>query len=147
MCAIAFVCVSLYTCCSAACDSCLPPRRWSVHLSLSTACGDTRLTPEWTASLLKVSLKGPGCWRRDQQAAARHRYFTSDRPRNKKTNKITHRASGGGGIIHLTVCVCVSSELKSHREPMLTCELCGREDFAYVFKRSKRFCSTGCAKR
>ncbi|KAM7405449.1 hypothetical protein PAMP_012711 [Pampus punctatissimus] len=30
---------------------------------------------------------------------------------------------------------------------MLTCELCGRVDFAYVFKRSKRFCSTVCAKR
>ncbi|CAK6968729.1 polyhomeotic-like protein 2 [Scomber scombrus] len=30
---------------------------------------------------------------------------------------------------------------------MLTCELCGRVDFAYIFKRSKRFCSTVCAKR
>ncbi|KAM7411029.1 hypothetical protein PAMA_021148 [Pampus argenteus] len=38
-------------------------------------------------------------------------------------------------------------ELKSQQEPMLTCELCGRVDFAYVFKRSKRFCSTVCAKR
>ncbi|XP_044068770.1 polyhomeotic-like protein 2 [Siniperca chuatsi] len=38
-------------------------------------------------------------------------------------------------------------ELKAQQEPMLTCELCGRVDFAYVFKRSKRFCSTVCAKR
>ncbi|XP_030277783.1 polyhomeotic-like protein 2 isoform X4 [Sparus aurata] len=40
-----------------------------------------------------------------------------------------------------------SKELKAQREPMLTCELCGRVDFAYIFKRSKRFCSTVCAKR
>uniref|UniRef100_A0A3B4BHF1 Polyhomeotic homolog 2b (Drosophila) n=1 Tax=Periophthalmus magnuspinnatus TaxID=409849 RepID=A0A3B4BHF1_9GOBI len=32
-------------------------------------------------------------------------------------------------------------------EPMLTCELCGKVDFASAFKRSKRFCSTVCAKR
>ncbi|KAL4604972.1 polyhomeotic-like protein 2 isoform X2 [Arapaima gigas] len=32
-------------------------------------------------------------------------------------------------------------------EPTLTCELCGLVDFAYKFKRSKRFCSTLCAKR
>ncbi|XP_047453527.1 polyhomeotic-like protein 2 [Mugil cephalus] len=38
-------------------------------------------------------------------------------------------------------------ELKAQQEPMLTCELCGRVDFAYIFKRSKRFCSTVCAKR
>ncbi|XP_035806318.1 polyhomeotic-like protein 2 isoform X2 [Amphiprion ocellaris] len=38
-------------------------------------------------------------------------------------------------------------EIKSQQEPMLTCELCGRVDFAYIFKRSKRFCSTVCAKR
>ncbi|XP_042348229.1 polyhomeotic-like protein 2 [Plectropomus leopardus] len=38
-------------------------------------------------------------------------------------------------------------EFKAQQEPMLTCELCGRMDFAYVFKRSKRFCSTVCAKR
>ncbi|XP_041654757.1 polyhomeotic-like protein 2 [Cheilinus undulatus] len=38
-------------------------------------------------------------------------------------------------------------ELKAHQEPMLTCELCGRVDFAYAFKKSKRFCSTVCAKR
>lgn len=38
-------------------------------------------------------------------------------------------------------------ELKAQQEPMLTCELCGKVDFAYVFKRSKRFCSTVCAKR
>ncbi|CAK7321108.1 polyhomeotic-like protein 2 isoform X3 [Vulpes vulpes] len=29
----------------------------------------------------------------------------------------------------------------------LKCELCGRLDFAYKFKRSKRFCSMACAKR
>ncbi|XP_029995338.1 polyhomeotic-like protein 2 [Sphaeramia orbicularis] len=38
-------------------------------------------------------------------------------------------------------------EVKPQQEPMLTCELCGRVDFAYIFKRSKRFCSTFCAKR
>ncbi|XP_029575994.1 polyhomeotic-like protein 2 isoform X2 [Salmo trutta] len=38
-------------------------------------------------------------------------------------------------------------ELKQQEEPTLTCELCGRVDFAYNFKRSKRFCSTVCAKR
>ncbi|KAK1885719.1 Polyhomeotic-like protein 2 [Dissostichus eleginoides] len=38
-------------------------------------------------------------------------------------------------------------ELKAQQEPMLTCELCGRVDFSYVFKRSKRFCSNVCAKR
>ncbi|XP_058259897.1 polyhomeotic-like protein 2b isoform X3 [Hemibagrus wyckioides] len=32
-------------------------------------------------------------------------------------------------------------------EPKLTCELCGRVDFAYKFKGSKRFCSVVCAKR
>lgn len=31
--------------------------------------------------------------------------------------------------------------------PKLKCELCGRVDFAYKFKRSKRFCSMACAKR
>ncbi|XP_041859083.1 polyhomeotic-like protein 2 [Melanotaenia boesemani] len=40
-----------------------------------------------------------------------------------------------------------SKDLKTQQEPMLTCELCGRVDFAYIFKRSKRFCSTVCAKR
>uniref|UniRef100_A0A3Q2YD68 Polyhomeotic homolog 2a (Drosophila) n=1 Tax=Hippocampus comes TaxID=109280 RepID=A0A3Q2YD68_HIPCM len=39
------------------------------------------------------------------------------------------------------------SDLKARQEPMLTCELCGKVDFAYIFKRSKRFCSTLCAKR
>ncbi|XP_051909821.1 polyhomeotic-like protein 2 isoform X1 [Hippocampus zosterae] len=38
-------------------------------------------------------------------------------------------------------------DLKARQEPMLTCELCGKVDFAYIFKRSKRFCSTLCAKR
>lgn len=36
-------------------------------------------------------------------------------------------------------------ELK--QDSMLTCEFCGRVDFASVFKKSKRFCSTVCAKR
>ncbi|XP_061648251.1 polyhomeotic-like protein 2 isoform X1 [Phyllopteryx taeniolatus] len=40
-----------------------------------------------------------------------------------------------------------SKDLKAHQEPMLTCELCGKVDFAYIFRRSKRFCSTLCAKR
>uniref|UniRef100_A0AAQ4QLR0 Polyhomeotic-like protein 2 n=1 Tax=Gasterosteus aculeatus aculeatus TaxID=481459 RepID=A0AAQ4QLR0_GASAC len=40
-----------------------------------------------------------------------------------------------------------AKEPKAQKEPMLTCELCGKVDFAYVFKRSKRFCSTVCAKR
>ncbi|XP_043085459.1 polyhomeotic-like protein 2 [Puntigrus tetrazona] len=39
-------------------------------------------------------------------------------------------------------------ELNSQNaEPMLSCEFCGAVDFAYNFKRSKRFCSTVCAKR
>ncbi|XP_036390145.1 polyhomeotic-like protein 2 isoform X1 [Megalops cyprinoides] len=39
-------------------------------------------------------------------------------------------------------------ELKEQEEePMLKCELCGLVDFASNFKRSKRFCSTVCAKR
>ncbi|XP_037540492.1 polyhomeotic-like protein 2 [Nematolebias whitei] len=40
-----------------------------------------------------------------------------------------------------------SKDLKAPPEPTLTCELCGKVDFAYIFKRSKRFCSTVCAKR
>ncbi|XP_067302393.1 polyhomeotic-like protein 2 isoform X3 [Pseudorasbora parva] len=32
-------------------------------------------------------------------------------------------------------------------EPVLSCEFCGSVDFAFNFKRSKRFCSTVCAKR
>ncbi|XP_056124111.1 polyhomeotic-like protein 2 isoform X2 [Rhinichthys klamathensis goyatoka] len=32
-------------------------------------------------------------------------------------------------------------------EPVLACEFCGNLDFAFNFKRSKRFCSTVCAKR
>uniref|UniRef100_A0A8C6L6B5 Polyhomeotic homolog 2a (Drosophila) n=2 Tax=Nothobranchius TaxID=28779 RepID=A0A8C6L6B5_NOTFU len=39
------------------------------------------------------------------------------------------------------------SDVPAQQEPMLTCELCGKVDFAYIFKRSKRFCSTVCAKR
>uniref|UniRef100_A0A3B3SDH6 Polyhomeotic homolog 2a (Drosophila) n=1 Tax=Paramormyrops kingsleyae TaxID=1676925 RepID=A0A3B3SDH6_9TELE len=39
-------------------------------------------------------------------------------------------------------------ELKEQEdEATLKCELCGLVDFAYKFKRSKRFCSTLCAKR
>ncbi|KAM3617696.1 uncharacterized protein V6R79_009837 [Siganus canaliculatus] len=41
----------------------------------------------------------------------------------------------------------LTKESKAQQEPMLTCELCGKMDFAYIFKRSKRFCSTVCAKR
>ncbi|KAI4881293.1 hypothetical protein NFI96_032554 [Prochilodus magdalenae] len=42
----------------------------------------------------------------------------------------------------------LSQELKNQEEePTLSCELCGKVDFAYNFKRSKRFCSTVCAKR
>ncbi|TSM04815.1 Polyhomeotic-like protein 2 [Bagarius yarrelli] len=33
------------------------------------------------------------------------------------------------------------------KEATLSCELCGKVDFASTFKRSKRFCSTVCAKR
>ncbi|XP_028663615.1 polyhomeotic-like protein 2 isoform X5 [Erpetoichthys calabaricus] len=43
------------------------------------------------------------------------------------------------------------AEVKNPEEeedaPKLKCELCGRVDFAYKFKRSKRFCSMACAKR
>ncbi|XP_056304985.1 polyhomeotic-like protein 2 isoform X2 [Danio aesculapii] len=38
-------------------------------------------------------------------------------------------------------------ELNNQPEPVLTCEFCGNVDFAFNFKRSKRFCSTVCAKR
>uniref|UniRef100_A0A8C6XWB8 Polyhomeotic homolog 2 n=1 Tax=Naja naja TaxID=35670 RepID=A0A8C6XWB8_NAJNA len=38
-------------------------------------------------------------------------------------------------------------ESKDEVSPKLKCELCGRLDFAYKFKRSKRFCSMACAKR
>ncbi|XP_026915550.1 polyhomeotic-like protein 2 isoform X3 [Acinonyx jubatus] len=39
-------------------------------------------------------------------------------------------------------------ESKEEGTPLkLKCELCGRVDFAYKFKRSKRFCSMACAKR
>ncbi|XP_051515961.1 polyhomeotic-like protein 2 isoform X2 [Myxocyprinus asiaticus] len=39
-------------------------------------------------------------------------------------------------------------ELKNlDEEPTLSCEFCGNIDFAYNFRRSKRFCSTVCAKR
>ncbi|XP_051517238.1 polyhomeotic-like protein 2 isoform X3 [Myxocyprinus asiaticus] len=36
---------------------------------------------------------------------------------------------------------------KLDEEPRLSCEFCGIIDFAYNFRRSKRFCSTVCAKR
>lgn len=40
------------------------------------------------------------------------------------------------------------TESKEEGTPLkLKCELCGRVDFAYKFKRSKRFCSMACAKR
>ncbi|KAG8431810.1 hypothetical protein GDO86_019859 [Hymenochirus boettgeri] len=38
-------------------------------------------------------------------------------------------------------------ESKNEEPPKLKCELCGRVDFEYKFKRSKRFCSMACAKR
>lgn len=38
-------------------------------------------------------------------------------------------------------------ELNDQPEPVLSCEFCGNVDFAFNFKRSKRFCSTVCAKR
>uniref|UniRef100_H3CCN0 SAM domain-containing protein n=2 Tax=Tetraodon nigroviridis TaxID=99883 RepID=H3CCN0_TETNG len=38
------------------------------------------------------------------------------------------------------------SVLKGLQEPRLTCELCGKVDFASIFKRPRRFCSA-CAKR
>lgn len=41
----------------------------------------------------------------------------------------------------------LQQQQQQQEEPTLTCELCGRVDFAYIFKRSKRFCSTVCAKR
>eukprot|EP00066_Takifugu_rubripes_P001627 XP_003962949.1 PREDICTED: polyhomeotic-like protein 2 [Takifugu rubripes] len=52
------------------------------------------------------------------------------------------RHSGDGEMDGLS-----ARALKVQQEPMLTCELCGKVDFAYIFKRSKRFCSTVCAKR
>ncbi|XP_061826135.2 polyhomeotic-like protein 2 [Nerophis lumbriciformis] len=39
------------------------------------------------------------------------------------------------------------NDSKCPQEAALTCELCGKVDFAFVFRRSKRFCSTVCAKR
>ena len=39
-------------------------------------------------------------------------------------------------------------ESKEKGTPLkLKCELCGHVDFAYKFKRYKRFCSMACAKR
>ncbi|TRY89356.1 hypothetical protein DNTS_015295 [Danionella cerebrum] len=40
-----------------------------------------------------------------------------------------------------------TTALEEAEEPKLTCELCGWQDFASKFKRSKRFCSMVCAKR
>ncbi|CAF90763.1 unnamed protein product [Tetraodon nigroviridis] len=40
----------------------------------------------------------------------------------------------------------LSTLLKGLQEPRLTCELCGKVDFASIFKRPRRFCSA-CAKR
>ncbi|KAM4652657.1 polyhomeotic-like protein 2 isoform 2-T4 [Discoglossus pictus] len=43
---------------------------------------------------------------------------------------------------------CPTAESKDDKDPpKLKCELCGRVDFEYKFKRSKRFCSMACAKR
>uniref|UniRef100_A0A3B3SDK7 Polyhomeotic homolog 2a (Drosophila) n=1 Tax=Paramormyrops kingsleyae TaxID=1676925 RepID=A0A3B3SDK7_9TELE len=44
-------------------------------------------------------------------------------------------------------CASVSELKEQEDEATLKCELCGLVDFAYKFKRSKRFCSTLCAKR
>uniref|UniRef100_A0AAR2JRP3 Polyhomeotic homolog 2b (Drosophila) n=1 Tax=Pygocentrus nattereri TaxID=42514 RepID=A0AAR2JRP3_PYGNA len=44
-------------------------------------------------------------------------------------------------------CCCIGLKANQEEEPTLSCELCGKVDFAYNFKRSKRFCSTVCAKR
>uniref|UniRef100_A0A087YHG5 Polyhomeotic homolog 2a (Drosophila) n=1 Tax=Poecilia formosa TaxID=48698 RepID=A0A087YHG5_POEFO len=57
------------------------------------------------------------------------------------------KMDGPSSKVNSKVHLCVLSELKAQQEPMLTCELCGKVDFAYIFKRSKRFCSTVCAKR
>ncbi|KAM9800318.1 polyhomeotic-like protein 2b isoform 2-T2 [Syngnathus typhle] len=40
-----------------------------------------------------------------------------------------------------------SNQTENDQEPKLTCEYCGWVDFAYTFKRSKRFCSMVCSKR
>ncbi|XP_046896993.1 polyhomeotic-like protein 2 isoform X2 [Hypomesus transpacificus] len=74
--------------------------------------------------------------------------FPVERPsfliENLKKQKLTHINTTDSEMEDLS-----QQDLKQQQqeEPMLTCELCGRVDFAYIFKRSKRFCSTVCAKR
>ncbi|XP_062315505.1 polyhomeotic-like protein 2 [Osmerus eperlanus] len=74
--------------------------------------------------------------------------FPVERPsfliENLKKQKPTHINTTDSEMEDLS-----QQDLKQQQqeEPMLTCELCGRVDFAYIFKRSKRFCSTVCAKR
>ncbi|XP_069803044.1 polyhomeotic-like protein 2 isoform X2 [Dendropsophus ebraccatus] len=41
----------------------------------------------------------------------------------------------------------VAASKNEGEPPKLKCELCGRVNFEYKFKRSKRFCSMACAKR
>ncbi|XP_056130970.1 polyhomeotic-like protein 2 [Lampris incognitus] len=76
--------------------------------------------------------------------------FPVERPsflieRLRKHNQLSRRPSQTTNSVmeHLS-----PLEVKAQQEePMLTCELCGKVDFAYIFKRSKRFCSMVCAKR
>lgn len=49
--------------------------------------------------------------------------------------------------VHTYKLSCLSESKEEGTPLKLKCELCGRVDFAYKFKRSKRFCSMACAKR
>ncbi|XP_044852280.1 polyhomeotic-like protein 2 isoform X7 [Mauremys mutica] len=56
--------------------------------------------------------------------------------------------SGNGNSASTVAGAAPQNESKEEgNPPKLKCELCGRVDFAYKFKRSKRFCSMACAKR
>nr|XP_042712150.1 polyhomeotic-like protein 2 isoform X6 [Chrysemys picta bellii] len=56
--------------------------------------------------------------------------------------------SGNGNSASTVAGTAPQNESKEEgNPPKLKCELCGRVDFAYKFKRSKRFCSMACAKR
>lgn len=58
------------------------------------------------------------------------------------------RAVGSSSVCDLRLLLFSPPESKDEGSPpKLKCELCGRLDFAYKFKRSKRFCSMACAKR
>lgn len=50
-------------------------------------------------------------------------------------------------LLHTYRFSCLSESKEEGTPLKLKCELCGRVDFAYKFKRSKRFCSMACAKR